>query len=419
MRTCVANQLNRPLELGTFASGCGTNEVTAGTCIPQLSLEFEEVPKGPESEQEAPSKSKRRSRRARLGRKFSTTSTVLARNTITNPNFSQVNYCIGATIQAQIFDDLFIADKSKGTPLEFNLLTGLSPEDGGITYFISEQVLDFETQFDDELREKILSMEVPTIDTIYRFIVTVINRACYSIECNILALIYVNRMTKRRNFALTMDNWRGFWVSAVMLAQKVWNDRPLRTSTFSEIIPCTTKEHMKILELSGFRMLEFETRVKPSSYAKYYFELRKLYGEIVGPENFETWNMSPLGVAEEKRLEYRSSLPGMQYIESMSSSSDASIASNYPVVNILSTARSITKVTPPKERVAVKSSSPESDQLPPINTLNNQENAHARFLVVSNTYSPSLPTLKRRTAGVSKTTEDLDPVNSIARFVIS
>lgn len=38
------------------------------------------------------SSSKRASRRARLGKQFSTTSTVLARTTITNPNFSQVNY---------------------------------------------------------------------------------------------------------------------------------------------------------------------------------------------------------------------------------------------------------------------------------------------------------------------------------------
>lgn len=38
------------------------------------------------------SSTKRASRRARLGKQFSTTSTVLARTTITNPNFSQVNY---------------------------------------------------------------------------------------------------------------------------------------------------------------------------------------------------------------------------------------------------------------------------------------------------------------------------------------
>lgn len=37
-------------------------------------------------------RSRRHSRRARLGKRFSTTSTVLAESTITNPNFSQVNY---------------------------------------------------------------------------------------------------------------------------------------------------------------------------------------------------------------------------------------------------------------------------------------------------------------------------------------
>lgn len=40
----------------------------------------------------SPKKSRRHSRRSRLGKRFSTTSTVLAKSTITNPNFSQVNY---------------------------------------------------------------------------------------------------------------------------------------------------------------------------------------------------------------------------------------------------------------------------------------------------------------------------------------
>lgn len=43
-------------------------------------------------QESTPKKSKRHCRRVRLGKQFSTTSTVLARNTITNPNFSQVNY---------------------------------------------------------------------------------------------------------------------------------------------------------------------------------------------------------------------------------------------------------------------------------------------------------------------------------------
>lgn len=80
------------------------------------------------------------------------------------------SYSIAAILQAQIFDDLFNPDISVDVPPEFCLQTGLSPEEGGVTADISEIVLDFETQNDEELREKILSFEVPTIDTIYRYV---------------------------------------------------------------------------------------------------------------------------------------------------------------------------------------------------------------------------------------------------------
>lgn len=361
-----------------------------------------------------PKKSRRHSRRSRLGKRFSTTSTVLAKSTITNPNFSQVNYCIAAILQAQIFDDLYNPDLSVDFPSEFRLETALPAEEGGITLEITDDVLEFETENDEELREKILNLEVPTIDTIYKFISTIFFRANYSVECNILSLIYVTRMTQRKYFALTMDSWRGFWVSSVILAQKVWDDRPVRTSSFALMISGTTTEQLKVLELSGFRLLDFGTRVKPSTYAKYYFELRRLYGEIVGAEAFETWNIAPLGIAEGRRLEYRSSLPGMQYQydetdQSMKAIPVNSTASTY-------TASRMAIVSP---MTTISHSSRQDGSVASSNKL-----MEAQLMLSSSVYSTSSSVgsyggSKRRVKGSSKTTEDIHPISSSARYIIS
>ena len=63
-----------------------------------------------------------------------------------------------------------------------------------------------------------------------RFIRYIFYRAKFHPECNIMAMIYVNRLTASSSMPLTMDNWRGVWISAIVVAQKFWDDRPLRSS---------------------------------------------------------------------------------------------------------------------------------------------------------------------------------------------
>lgn len=66
---------------------------------------------------------------------------------------------------------MYNPDLSVDFPSEFRLETTLPAEEGGITLEITDDVLEFETENDEELREKILNLEVPTIDTIYKYVV--------------------------------------------------------------------------------------------------------------------------------------------------------------------------------------------------------------------------------------------------------
>lgn len=87
-------------------------------------------------------------------------------------------------------------------------------------------------------------------------------------------------MTGRNRMAITMKNWRGFWAVAIIIAQKVWDDQPIKTSSFMRILPNTTKEQLTNIEMSGLTFLDFNTTARPSVYATYYFELRQLFTEI-------------------------------------------------------------------------------------------------------------------------------------------
>lgn len=56
--------------------------------------------------------------------------------------------------------------------------------------------------------------------------------------------------------------------------QKVWDDRLLSNRAFTHIYPFFSGREMNKLEATFLKLIHFEVVVKPSTYARYYFELR-------------------------------------------------------------------------------------------------------------------------------------------------
>lgn len=135
-----------------------------------------------------------------------------------------------------------------------------------------------------------------------------INSAGYSLECNILALIYINRIARCHKMPITIRNWRGLWIACVIIAHKFWEDCHRKMSWFVTILPNTTKPQLRDLERRAFILLKCKTTVRPSEYAKYYFELRTLYVTLVGPDRGCQFKMEPMTIAEARRLEYRTAM---------------------------------------------------------------------------------------------------------------
>eukprot|EP01038_Epipyxis_sp_PR26KG_P006195 gene6195-8532_t len=271
--------------------------------------------------------------------KYSTTSSVFAEHTIANPNYDQVLFCIAAIMQAQIFED-DLSDLSSADHPEFDVVTTLCAEYGGHLEHVPECILNHETLNDTELREKIIGGVVPTVDTIFRFINFLSVNAKYSLECNIISLIYVNRLTTAACMPLTMKNWRGIWISTIILAQKVWDDNPLTTSSFSHFLPSVTKQILRHLEMRTFSLMDYSTGVKPSLYVKYYFELRHLFSEIMGPKS-DTENLpwaKPLSLVQSKIIEDRTSKHGR--VAKKSSKKSSSTTASFDFSSITSKSQS-------------------------------------------------------------------------------
>jgi hypothetical protein len=124
----------------------------------------------------------------------------------------------------------------------------------------------------------------------------------FSVECNIVALIYLNRMSNTKHLPLTAINWRSVWLACITVAQKMWDDKPLKTSAFVLLVPPLTKANLRDFEIKVLQLLDFNVTVKPSLYVKYYFELRQLFMSIVGMKDSD-WQVKPLSIRNAKRLE--------------------------------------------------------------------------------------------------------------------
>lgn len=100
---------------------------------------------------------------------------------------------------------------------------------------------------------------------------------------------------------LTMKNWRSFWVVAIGLAQKMWDDNPLKTSFFTRILPSFSRNQFRQMESEALSLLDFNTGVKPSLYASYYFLLRQLFADIIG---FDTslFTLKPLSIVGAQKM---------------------------------------------------------------------------------------------------------------------
>ena len=65
----------------------------------------------------------------------------------------------------------------------------------------------------------------PTEDNIYDFIKAIFDCAQFSIECCIIALIYTNRIIGYTTTDIRPTTWRPLYLCALLVAQKVWDDR--------------------------------------------------------------------------------------------------------------------------------------------------------------------------------------------------
>jgi hypothetical protein len=148
---------------------------------------------------------------------------------------------------------------------------------------IGPLVLDIFRDDHDQPRKR-KDPQVPSLNEVLAFYEEFYRRSQMESDTIIMSLIYVERLIKASNGALTPmpENWRSILFSCMVLASKVWDDLSMWNIDFSNVSANTaglthfTLHRINDLEIALLKSLNFDVKVPASEYAKYYFLIRTM-----------------------------------------------------------------------------------------------------------------------------------------------
>jgi len=202
-------------------------------------------------------------------RKFSSTATIYAKNTIQAPDVQEIIKCLGRALywnlknneskETKRFKDIF--DEQKHT--------------------LGDGKRDFSSPNEDEIQE---------------FLNVIFSSQSLSAECGVMAAAYIERLVRLTGLTLHGTNWRRITVGALLLAAKVWEDLAVWNVDWLEgTFPELNVKDINLLEKEFLSALQFTVALKSSVYAKYYFDLRAL--SDVDDEHFPVKPLDAEGAA--------------------------------------------------------------------------------------------------------------------------
>ena len=231
------------------------------------------------------------------------TSSIFCRNTACNPNADQIILCMSSVLQVQM-----LHDKQAGANEELRerfrffeapVTSTAGAGGGGAVAAAAEEGGEGMMVVEEEAEE-----EEVTVEEIHRFIEGIFKRARFSPECNIIALVYINRVISTTSLPLHPRNWKAVVLVALLLAQKVWDDRCVALSSFSQHLPDFPLERMRLVERKFLELLQYRATVTQALYTRYYFELRALFEKLLEQESISReFPLKPMAMWQARKLE--------------------------------------------------------------------------------------------------------------------
>uniref|UniRef100_A0A7S2CT32 Cyclin N-terminal domain-containing protein n=1 Tax=Octactis speculum TaxID=3111310 RepID=A0A7S2CT32_9STRA len=144
---------------------------------------------------------------------------------------------------------------------------------------------------------------VPSAEEINAYFKNIYTNAQMEMECIIMTLIYVERVSKvsKGYLVIRPENWKSLLLACMVMASKVWDDLSMWNADFSQVCHKVNLARINELELALLDFFKYEVTVMASEYAKYYFHLRSSCSRL-GLQNVKD-KLKPLDLQHAKKLQ--------------------------------------------------------------------------------------------------------------------
>jgi len=188
--------------------------------------------------------------------KYNSTETIFMRNALLAPDIDEIVYCVARAVLLKLKENENVQEKR------------------------------YLTAFDERRRKLFPEFYdmTPSFRDVLNFFTEMFAARDISAECGVMAVAYVDRLFKETDITFDKTNWRPIVFTAVLLASKVWEDANVWNSDYVDIFEGLEVEAINTLEREFLYKINFDLLLLPSTYTKYYFELRSM--AIVSDDTF-------------------------------------------------------------------------------------------------------------------------------------
>jgi hypothetical protein len=230
------------------------------------------------------------------------TSSIYVKSTVSRPDVIEVLQSISSVLHCIIHQGSVASDQP-------------APATTGVLQIFDERVYvpgrsGKRLRWDDSST----SDSVPPPEIVFAFLKACVDRAAFSIECMVIALVLLNRLLAVSSLPIVVHafNWRLLFLTSILIAQKIWDDASLANNDFPVVWRYAAKVTDDFLDVTAFcdmeaKMLEllaFNLYIAPSLYTQYIFELRTVHES----QFTSAFPIPPLSAAEAAFLESRSNV---------------------------------------------------------------------------------------------------------------
>jgi len=213
--------------------------------------------------------------------KFNSTSSMYIDSTITKPCTDEIIFCVSIVIHDRIEEGEEAVNKDEAA--------------------VAKLFPMFDVESKPLFKHPHVELASSSEDNIFHTIKSIYSIAEFSPECLVISLLYIERLRSLTGLPLLLSNWQPILLAAMVVAQKVWDDKSLLNVDFSVICSAYTLKDINNLEKKFLELLEYNVSITASLYASYYFELRTLC-----EKSERAFSLKPLSEEARRQLQSRS-----------------------------------------------------------------------------------------------------------------